>query len=283
VVPGLAWELGSLNGPVVLSMFAAKRIPISWGSYAEYLTVPTLIMCGLILLLNLTLFKPEKPIRASRDFALGKLRALGSFKRAELITALVVLVSIGFWVLTKVPTFVVGMFGLAVLNLAGIFQDADVGTGISWTLMLFLGGIFSLTHIIPQYHITNWIAGILVPHVQPLLGTPVILLTVVGLMMLAMRFLDPTAFIAMPLIWTPLVDTVSAAHIPPLALAAPTLLMSAPFWLLYMNFWMAMGDGMTGKQGFSKGQLFYLGSLYAIASIVATVAAVFYWRLIGAL
>src|SRR5579883_712433 len=283
VVPGLAWELGSLNGPVVLSMFAAKKIPISWGSYAEYLTVPTLILCGLILLLNLTLFKPEKPIRASRDFALGKLRALGSFKRAELVTALVVLVSIGFWVLTKVPTFVVGMFGLAVLNLAGIFQDADVGTGISWTLMLFLGGIFSLTHIIPQYHITNWIAGILVPKVQPLLGAPVILLTVVGLMMLAMRFLDPTAFIAMPLIWTPLVDTVSAAHIPPLALAAPTLLMSAPFWLLYMNFWMAMGDGMTGKQGFNKGQLFYLGSLYAIASIVATIAAVFYWRLIGAL
>src|SRR5579883_3430211 len=36
VVPGLAWELGSLNGPVVLSMFAAKKIPISWGSYAEY-------------------------------------------------------------------------------------------------------------------------------------------------------------------------------------------------------------------------------------------------------
>jgi len=283
VVPGLAWELGSLNGPVVLSMFAAKRIPITWGGYAQFMTLPTLIMCGLILLLNLTLFKPEKPIRASRDFALGKLRALGSFKRAELITALVVLVSIAFWVTTKIPTFVVGMFGLAILNQAGIFQDADVGTGISWTLMLFLGGIFSLTHIIPQYQITNWIAGILVPHVQPLLGTPIILLTVVGLMMLAMRFLDPTAFIAMPLIWTPLVDTVSAAGIPPLALAAPTLLMSAPFWLLYMNFWMAMGDGMTGKQGFSKGQLFYLGTLYAVASVVAMIAAVFYWRLIGIL
>jgi len=287
VVPGLAWELGSLNGPVVVSMFNSKKLPLSWGGYAEFLTVPTLILCGLILILNLALFKPEKPIRASRDFALGKLRALGSIQRAELITALVVLASIFLWVtnptLHRLPTFVVGMFGLAILNLAGILRDADIGTGISWTLMLFLGGIFSLTHIIPQYQITNWIAGILVPHVQPLLGTPVILLTVVGLMMLAMRFLDPTAFIAMPLIWTPLVDTVSAAGIPPLALAAPTLLMSAPFWLLYMNFWMAMGDGMTGKQGFSKGHLFYLGTLYAVASVVAMIAAVFYWRIIGVL
>jgi anion transporter len=286
VVPGLAWELGSLNGPVVVSMFAAKKLPLSWLGYAEYLTVPTLILCGLILTLNLLLFKPENPVRADREFALGKLRALGSFKRAELITALVVLVSIGFWVTASIhhlPTFVVGMFGLAILNLSGILQDADIGTGISWTLMLFLGGIFSLTHIIPQYKITNWMASIMVPRVQPLIGSPILLLTVVGLMMLAMRFIDPTAFIAMPLIWTPLVDAVSAGGIPPLALAAAVLLTSAPFWLLYMNFWMAMGDGMTLKQGFSKGQLFYLGSIYAVASLVALIAAVFYWRLIGVL
>jgi hypothetical protein len=46
---------------------------------------------------------------------------------------------------------------------------------------------------------------------------------------------------------------------------------------------MAMGDGMTLKQGFSKGQLFFLGTIYAGASIVALIAAVFYWRLIGVL
>jgi hypothetical protein len=68
-----------------------------------------------------------------------------------------------------------------------------------------------------------------------------------------------------------------------LALAAAVLLPSAPFWLLYMNFWMAMGDGMTVKQGFGKGQLFYLATIYAVASIVALIAAVFYWRLIGVL
>src|SRR5215469_6479987 len=160
VVPGLAWELGSLNGPVVVSMFAAKKIQLTWLGYAQYMTVPTLILCGLILVANLTLFKPEAPVRADRKFALGKLQALGSFKRAELITGLVVLISIGFWITASIhhlPTYVVGMFGLAVLNLAGILQDADMGTGISWTLMLFLGGIFSLTHIIPQYKITNWI------------------------------------------------------------------------------------------------------------------------------
>jgi anion transporter len=286
VVPGLAWELGSLNGPVVVSMFAAKKIPLTWIGYAQYMTVPTLILCGLILAANLLLFKPEAPVHADRRFALGKLQALGPFKRAEVITGLVVLISIGFWITASVhhlPTYVVGMFGLAILNLSGILQDQDISTGISWTLMLFLGGIFSLTHIIPQYKITNWLASIMVPRVAPLIGSPVMLLSVVGVMMLAMRFIDPTAFIAMPLIWTPLVDAVSGGGIPPLALAAGVLLTSAPFWLLYMNFWMAMGDGMTAKQGFTKGQLAYLGSIYALASLVALVAAVFYWRITGLL
>ncbi len=287
VVPGLAFELGSLNGPIVVSMFAGKNIPLTQLGYIQVMTVPVLVMCGIILTLNLLAFKPEAAIRVSREFALGKLRALGPFKRAELITALVVLSSIAMWVtsgkLHHLPTFVVGMFGLAVLNLSGILQDQDIGTGISWTLMLFLGGIFSLTHIIPQYKITEWLAGILVPRVQPLIGTPIVLLVVVALMMLVMRFIDPSAFIAIPLLWTPLVDAVSKGGIPPLVLAAPILLMSAPFWLLYMNFWMAMADGMTGKQGFSKGQLFYIACIYGLAAIVATVVGVFYWRIIGVL
>ncbi len=287
VVPGLAWELGSLNGPVVVSMFAAKKIALTWGGYAQVMMVPTLVMCALILALNLMLFKAEAPIRVSRDFASGKLKALGAIKRNEMIVAAVVILSIAMWVTNptyhKLPTFVIGMFGMTVFALAGIIQDSDIGTGISWTLMLFLGGIFSLTHIIPQYKITDWLAGILVPRVSPLIGSPILLLVVVALMMLALRFIDPSAFIVMPLLWTPLVDTLSAGGIPPLVLAAPILLMSAPFFLLYMNFWMAMGDGMTGKQGFSKGQLFYLGTLYVVAALIATVVGVFYWKIIGIL
>jgi hypothetical protein len=287
VVPGLAFELGSLNGPIVVGMFATQKIPLTWSSYAQVMTVPTLVMCGLILVLNLFLFKPEAPVRASRDFALDKLRALGAFRRAELITALVVLTSIGFWVtagtLHRLPTFAVGMFGMAVLTLAGILQDQDIGTGVSWTVLLFIGGILSLTHIIPQYKITNWMAGIMVPRVQPLISSPILLLVVVALIMLAMRFIDPSAFIAIPLIWTPVVGALSAGGIPPLVLTAPILLMSAPFFMMYTNFWMAMADGMSGKQGFSKGQLFYLASLNAVAAIIATGVGVFYWRMVGVL
>ena len=285
VVPGLAFELGSLNGPVVLKMFADKHLPITWTGYAQVMTVPTLIMCGLILVLNQLLLKPEAPLRASTDFARSRLAAMGSVKRPEMITAIVVAVSIFLWAtngkLHTLPTFAVGMFAMAVFALSGILQDADIATGVSWTLLLFLGGIFGLGNVIVDSKITDWMAGLMLPHVASMISTPMLLLIVVLLAMLALRFLDPTAFIVTPLLFLPLQEPLAKAGIPPLVLTAPLLLASAPFWMTYMNFWIAMGDSITQKQAFSKMQLFNVANIYAVTAILALIAGVFYWHLIG--
>lgn len=281
VCPGLAFLLGSLNGPVVIKMFGAAHVPLTQGSYAQVMTLPTLILCGLILVLNQVVLKPEKPLHASREFARSRLAALGHFKHPEAVTALVVGVSIVLWVATKLPSFMVGMFGLAALALLGIIRDSDIATGISWTLMLFLGGIFSLQNVIPEYKITDWMASLMVPHVQAMVATPILLIIVLSLVMLVLRFLDPTAFIALPLVFLPLVAPLSKAGIPPMVLSAPILLCSAPFWLPYTNFWIAMTEGITLRQGFSRTDLFRLATVYAFAAIVAGVVGYFYWKTIG--
>jgi len=290
VVPGLAFELGSLNGPVVIKMFGDQHLPLTQGSYFQVMALPTMILCGLILLINQLLLKPEAKLSASRDFVQGKLKALGPLQRQELITALVIAVSIFLWAtqstpnqtrLHPYPSFVIGMVGLAVFALAGIIRDADIATGISWTLMLFLGGIFGLQNVIPDNKITDWLAGLMLPHVQQLIATPILLLVVLALVMLALRWLDPTAFIALPLVFTPLAAPLAKAGIPPLVLAAPLLLCSAPFWMTYMNFWIAMGDGIAARQAWNRGQLTMTATAYALAAIIATVLGVFYWRMIG--
>jgi hypothetical protein len=237
----------------------------------------------MILVLNQLLLKPEEPLKASREFARTRLKALGSVQRPELITALVIGVSIVLWVATKLPSFMVGMFGMTAFALAGILRDPDIAGGISWTLMLFLGGIFGLQNVIPEFKITDWMAGLMVPHVLALVATPILLLIVISLVMLALRFLDPTAFIALPLVFLPLEAPLSKAGFPPLILTAPLLLCSAPFWLPYTNFWIAMTEGITEKQGFNRGELFRLATIYAFSAIVAGVVGYFYWRVLGIL
>jgi anion transporter len=290
VVPGLAFLLGSLNGPVVIKMFGDQHIPLTQGGYFVVMALPTLILCGLILVINQLLLRPEARLGTSREFVRAKLAALGSLKRQELITAAVIAVSIFLWAtqstpnqvrLHPFPSYVIGMVALTVFAFTGILQDSDIATGVSWTLLLFLGGIFGLQNVIPDNKITDWMAGLMLPHVQQLIATPILLLVVTALVMLALRWLDPTAFIALPLVFAPLAAPLTKSGIPPLVLSAPLLLCSAPLWMPYMNFWIAMGDGITAKQGWTRGQLFLMGTVYAAAAIVATVVGVFYWRMIG--
>ena len=75
-----------------------KNIPLTDGGYIQVMLLPTFVMCLAILILNQLLLKPEQPIHVSRDFASGKLKALGAVKRAEMITGFVVFTSIAFWV-----------------------------------------------------------------------------------------------------------------------------------------------------------------------------------------
>jgi DASS family divalent anion:Na+ symporter len=286
VVPGLAFLYGSLNGPVVAAAFQAKSIPIAWLTYAQANALPTLVLCALILVGNQLVLKPEAPLETSSSFARERLKALGSFKRPELIVAVVVILSIVFWAtdrLHHLPSFLAGTFALAVFAISGILRDQDIGGGVSWTLLLFIGGIFGLANVIQDYKVTDWLAGFFVPVANGLIYSPVLLLVVVALAMLLMRFLDPSAFIAIPLLFLPVVDVLSKAGIPPLVLSAPLLLASAQFWLTYENFWVAMGEGMTANQAFSQGQQFRLASVYGVAVLISVVVGVGYWKLVGLL
>ena len=286
VIPGLAFLYGALSGPIVESAFQTKHLPLSWLSYARYLTFPTLLLCALILVANQVLLRPEKPLDASPKFAKDRLRELGAFRRPELITGLVVLFSIMFWTTDRyhhLPSFFAGMIAMVIFALAGILRDEDIGTGVSWPLLLFLGGIFGLANIIQEYKITNWLASYFVPIAHQLTSHAVLLVTIVAVIMFVLRFLDPSSFIAISVLFLSVVDVTSAAGIPPLVLMSAVLLASVPFWMTYQNFWVAMAESLTSSEAFTNRQRLRIASTYAIAVLLTLICSTWYWKLIGAL
>ena len=104
VIPGIAFLYGSLDGPIVAAAFEVKHLPLTWLGYAQVITFPTLLLCALILIGNQFILRPEAPLTASPGFARKRLRELGSFKRPELVTAIVVAISIVFWATTIAVT-----------------------------------------------------------------------------------------------------------------------------------------------------------------------------------
>src|SRR5580658_10330051 len=284
VVPGVAFLYGSLSGPVVAASFEAKHLPLTWLGYAQFITLPTLVLCLLILIFNPIVLRPEAPLNAAPGFAKDRLRALGSFKRPELITAVIVAVSIVFWATDSwhhKPSFLIGMFAVAVFGFSGILKDNEISTGVSWPLLLFIGGIFGLANVIQEYKVTDWIAGYFVPVVNQLTSSVILLTIVMSVAMYALRFLDPSSFIAISVLFLSVVDVTRAAGIPPLVLMAPIIIASVPFWMLYQNFWLAMGDGLTSSEAFNPGQRVRLANTYAVAVLIAMACAAGYWKLIG--
>jgi di/tricarboxylate transporter len=175
------------------------------------------------------------------------------------------------------------MLVVPVFALCGIVREEHVGTAVSWNFLLFIGGAFSLANVIQEYKITDWLAGYLVPVAQHLSFSPLLMLLVVAVAMFAMRFLDPSGFIAIPVLFLPIADEAGRAGIPPLVLTAPLLMACAPFWLSYQNVWVAMGEGITKGKAYSNGQRLLLANVYAILVLVSLAFAVGYWKLIGVL
>jgi len=286
VIPGTVVLYGSLFGPFVDSVFKAKNFPLVWLEFSEVMAVPTLVLCGLILLLNPLVMRPEEKLRADSSFVKEKLRAMGAVTRGEWVTAAVVVLSIVFWATDRIhnqPSFLVGMFGMAALAVAGVLRDEDIGGGVSWTMLIFIGGIFGMSTMIQEYKITDWLTGYFLPVAQGLAGNTLLILLVMAVAFLILRFFDPTGFIALPVLFLPVSGVIDIDKVPPLVVISPMILAAAPFWLSHQNFWIAMGEGMTAHQAFGAGQRVKLATLYA-GIVLATIAvSVGYWKLIGIL
>jgi anion transporter len=281
--PGCAFLYGSLYGPVVERMFQIKNLTITWLDYAKVIAAPTLILCGLLILLNQLVMRPEKPLHVANDFARQGLRSLGAMKRDEWITGLVVVLSIVFWMTDRwhhLPSFLVGMLALTVFSLSGIVGDSDIGSGVSWSMLLFMGGVFGLSSVLQDCKLTEWLASFLVPVLGRLSFSVLAMLVVTALVMFAVRFLDPTGQIAVPVLFLPVYEVTARAGIPPLALTGVLLLAAGGFWLSYANVWVAMGEAITENDGFSAGQRVRLAHVYALVTMLSIVLAVGYWKLV---
>src|SRR5262245_4746176 len=286
VIPGVGTLLGSLNGPVIQTVFQAKNLPLTYGGYATVMAIPTLIMCVLIIIANQIVLKPESPLNVSSGFARKELQALGSMKQSEVITAIIVVASIAMWATDRfhhVPSFVIGMVGLAIFGLLGVIKDQDIGTGVSWTLLLFIGGVFSLANVIQAVKITDWLGGYFIPVALQMSSNTFLLIGVMTIAVLILRLIDPTGFIVIPVLFLPLVEVLMKAGMSPLVVVAPLTAASAPFFLSYQNFWIAMSEGLTGGKAYSGKQRLVAASTYAVIVLAVLVISVIYWKLIGAI
>lgn len=286
VLPGCALLTGALWGPYIAGMFKTAGLPITWFGYARIMAVPTLFWCCLLLVCNMLALRPETAITLDKNVIRAEIRKLGPVGASEAVTGIVVVLSIVAWMLQPwhhLPTETVGMFALVALFAARVISTEETGTGIPWNLVLFIGGMISLSTVITTYKINNWLGSFVLPALQTFADNSFVFVAVLALGVMAMRFLDPTGFITIAAFFLSLVTFASSRGIPPLVLVGTILLPVHVFWFNYQNFWVVMTEGISKRMAYTDRHRFRLATVFAAVTLVSLWFGVLYWHLIGAL
>ncbi len=135
VIPGCATLYGSLWGPLMVGLFKTIGLDLQWTPWFRAMALPTVIWSLLLLVGNWIALRPERELTVGKGFAKTELSKLGNMSTREKIVGAVVILSIVYWVTQgryhNLPTYVVGMFAMAVFAGSGILQERDFGGAVS--------------------------------------------------------------------------------------------------------------------------------------------------------
>lgn len=287
IVPGYAFLTGSLYGPFLMGAIAPElRDRFTWTNWLIAFMPPVVLLSALLFVALLVLFRPEKPLQAGREVIAQQIKLLGRFGRRELSVAGVVGVSVLAWVTQPwhgMDSAYIAMLGAVTLFASGVLDPEDIQTGISWPILIFLGGLFSFEEIFPAYHLDAWMGRLFIPLAEPFLGNPLLLTLVVALLVYLVRFVEVGMWPTLLIVYLPMVGVAMSRGIGPHVLAVVVILSSNVFFVPYQNMWVPMAEAITGGQGWAASHRTKLALAFGALNIVALLAGTVYWGIIGPL
>lgn len=283
ILPGFATLTGSSTGLIYAALFQRLGLGISWLDYSRAAAVPALLCSVIVLAGNLLLLRPEREI-GDCFFVDAELSKLGSLSRDERWTLLIIGGALGLWATQRLHHMneaSIALLALVALFGAGVMSPADFRTGISWQLLIFTGGLFSIIKIIPTYNIDHLVGGIIFTGLQPYLVNIFTTLLLLCLVIFLLRFFDTTGILASMIVFLALYGPLMKMGVHASVLAVATIISMIPFWFLYQNFWFVITDELSGQMAFTPRQQAKMSTIYAGAVLLSLVISVAYWYTIG--
>ena len=284
LLPGTAFLTGSLWGPIIMGLVSPEvREQITWLYWLKVLGVPTAaVMVGMLLAL-LIVFRPRQPLQERAEFVQMAL-ALGPLKRAELITAMVMILSVIAWVSEPwhhVPSYLVAMLGLVALFAFRVVEPQEFDQALSWHTAVFIAGSFCFASVFQAVQLDQWLATLVGPLLGPLTQNIFLFTTVVVIVVYLVRFVEVSAMTTPVIIFLPLVDSAQRLGIPPLVLGGIVVMSAQSFLFQYLYFVSAFAYDMTDRKGWTASQQALIGAVWMAVNLGALLLGAAYWRAIG--
>ena len=286
VIPGIGWSTGSLLGPVLTGIFGSvEGIPeVSFTDWFRSAFLPTCIVTVLILVLSRALLKPSGKIMINKEVFTEAYRSLQPMQKEEKLTLWILLICFAFLatgMLHGIPDAALCLFALLLLFALGVLDRQDIGKGISWDIVLFVGASMSIGEIFSYTGVSGWLSGWF-QTIFALIPSAELLLLLLLVFLFAFRFVDVALLTPTIVILAPSIPALWQTHgIHPYVWIPVFSFAICAFFARYQNMFLLIGETTLGKEGWTVQYRIRYALIYFAACVIAVAVSIPYWRAIG--
>ena len=229
------------------------------------------------------LFQPESAAKVSYKMVQTQLEILGPLSRYEWITMVVLCLTVTGWLTGgyhKIDGAWIALLALCVLINTGVLGWGMLKKGIDWEMLIYMGATLSIPTLMSQAGIDFWLVNLFSPLILPFADTPAIAFVIIALITYAVKLVF-TSFLTVVTLVIALLPLAGDLQVSPWIIIMIILIASEVWFLPFQIDWHTLAYATTDGKGFSYKYMKWINPFYAVAYLVALIAAIPYWRYLG--
>jgi anion transporter len=281
---GFLFLTGSTTSLIAWGLLPADvREQFTWGYWFLAALPPTLVVAVIVLASTMFLYRPESKAQVSYEMVQNQLGVLGSLSQKEWITLGVLCFTVIGWLTIsyhRIDGAWIALISLCVLINTGVLGWGMLKKGIDWELLIYMGATLGIPILLTQAKIDEWLVGLASPVILPLLDHPALSFIAIALIAYAVKLIF-TSFLTVVTLTVALLPLSIDMGISPWIMAMIILVGSEVWFFKFQVDWHTLAYSTTEGKGFSYLLMSRINFFYALAYLVALIAAIPYWRYLG--
>jgi Sodium:sulfate symporter transmembrane region len=244
---------------------------------------PTMIVTVIMLLCTILLYRPETKPHVSYEMVKNQLDVLGRLSRNEWITLGVLCFTVAGWLTVSyhgIDGAWIALISLCVLVNTGVLGWGMLKKGIDWELLVYMGATLSIPILLTQAKVDAWLVSLISPLILPLQNSPALTFVIVALISYVVKLMF-TSFLTVVTLCVALLPLAADMNMSPWVMAMIVLIASEVWFFRFQVDWHTLAYSTSEGKGFSYPLMSHINFFYALAYIVALIAAIPYWRYLG--
>lgn len=281
---GFLFLTGSTTSLIAWGLLPADvREQFTWGYWFLAALPPTLVVAIVIIVSAMFLYRPESKAQVSYKMVQNQLEVLGALSHKEWITLGLLCFTVAGWLTISyhgIDGAWISLISLCVLINTGVLGWGMLKKGIDWELLIYMGATLSIPTLLTQAKIDEWLVGLASPVILPLLDHPALSFIAIALIAYAVKLFF-TSFLTVVTLTVALLPLSIDMGISPWIMVMIILMASEVWFFKFQVDWHTLAYSTTEGKGFSYSFMSRINFFYALAYLVALIAAIPYWRYLG--